>query len=822
MSEDRAPPQPVHGRLAAAVATLATRRPRAVVAVTLALVVLSLWRVTLLRLDTDFSQLLPGSDPAVVALEELDRRIAALSSLQLVVEGPDREANRRFVDAVVDRVRALGDPLIDDVRGGVEEEKDFFTRNGYLYASRAALTDANERLERRIAAAKNPLLLDLDADEGADDPKAARAHAAFDAFPGGYYAYADGKLFAVIVWLKSSLLRSGHTDRVVAAVRSTAEALRLEMNQPGQTVGLTGNVVTAAAERRALADDLTFATVLSVLLVCLVVYLYFGRPGAVLFLVVPPLCGVALALGLAQLSFGGLNTITGFLGAIILGNGVNYAVVQMARYEEERRLGRSVPAALAVAVETTWRATGVAALAAAAAYGSLAITDFRGFNQFGYIGGAGMLLSWVATIVVLPALWVLFDRRPADRTVPRVAGFSAAAPLARITLAHAHAVVAAGALVTLGAIVALPRYLRDPFEYDFDKLRNRVSRQTEEKLSARLDPIFGRSLSPGFVLADRASQVEEIRGALRARDPRHEYLGDVKTIDDYLPGGIDEQRDKLAILARIRALFDANTRLLSDPDRARLAELRPPDTLRVITPADLPRSLRRFFTEADGTVGRVVAWFPRDEVNVWDGRVMKRLSAVVRELPLADGSRLHSSGPAVIFAAMLDAVAHDGPIATLASLAAVLMLVTLLARRRGTWLVLGSLGVGVTWMAGGVAAAGVRINFLNFIALPITFGIAADYGVNLYLRYRLEGEGSVEKTVGSTGGALILCSLTTIIGYGALLVADTQGLRTFGAAAILGEFACVTSAIVLMPAVIALGERRRAGRTQARPERTRG
>src|SRR5262249_35131617 len=154
---------------------------------------------------------------------------------------------------------------------------------------------------------------------------------------------------------------------------------------------------TAAEERHALQSDLEVATAISIGLVCLVVFLYFGRLSAVPFMVVPALCGVTFALAFAQIFVGHLNTATGFMGAIIIGNGINYAIVQMARYEEERRLGRPVGEAIRVALHTTWRPTGVASVGAAIAYGSLAVTDFRGFNQFGSIGGVGMLLSWLAT-----------------------------------------------------------------------------------------------------------------------------------------------------------------------------------------------------------------------------------------------------------------------------------------------------------------------------------------------------------------------------------------------------------------------------------------
>jgi len=102
-----------------------------------------------------------------------------------------------------------------------------------------------------------------------------------------------------------------------------------------------------------------------------------------------------------------------------------------------------------------------------------------------------------------------------------------------------------------------------------------------------------------------------------------------------------------------------------------------------------------------------------------------------------------------------------------------------------------------------------KVNFLNFVALPITFGIGVDYAVNVYFRYRADGSGSMADAVLNTGGAVVLCSATTIIGYAALLVADNRGLVSFGALAILGEFACLAGGVLLMPAVAEIVDRRR-------------
>ena len=92
--------------------------------------------------------------------------------------------------------------------------------------------------------------------------------------------------------------------------------------------------------------------------------------------------------------------------------------------------------------------------------------------------------------------------------------------------------------------------------------------------------------------------------------------------------------------------------------------------------------------------------------------------------------------------------------------------------------------VGSLWMMGALAAAGVRINFLNFIALPITFGIAADYSANLYLRWRQERR--LEEAVTSTGSAVALASLTTIIGYGSQGHAHALNLRDSGGSVVVG------------------------------------
>jgi hypothetical protein len=69
--------------------------------------------------------------------------------------------------------------------------------------------------------------------------------------------------------------------------------------------------------------------------------------------------------------------------------------------------------------------------------------------------------------------------------------------------------------------------------------------------------------------------------------------------------------------------------------------------------------------------------------------------------------------------------------------------------------------------------------------------------------------------VRTTGGAVTLCSVTTVIGYASLLVARNQALFSFGVLAVLGELACLAAALLAFPAILRLKELARAERAAA-------
>jgi predicted RND superfamily exporter protein len=275
------------------------------------------------------------------------------------------------------------------------------------------------------------------------------------------------------------------------------------------------------------------------------------------------------------------------------------------------------------------------------------------------------------------------------------------------------------------------------------------------------------------------------------------------------------QERKLALLANIRKLRNDPIleEIATDKEKKQLETINPPADLKVLQPMDLPAIARRPFSEADGTVGRVLLVYPVEEgLSVWDGRALECIANVLQHLELPGRNKtIETSGSAVVFASMIRSILHDWPRATAASLLAVVILTLLVMRPfSAAVMAIGTMLVGVLWMVGGAGFNEVKITFLNFIALPITFGIGSEYALNVVSRYQETKD--MVRSVMSTGSAVALCSWTTIVGYGSLLAARNRALQGFGTMAILGEVACLLAAIVAMPSlVLYMRSRRRPG-----------
>jgi hypothetical protein len=788
-------------------------------------------------LRPDMTELLPESSASAVALREVTRRVGGYAELTVVLHGADPGTLVLFADDLADRLAEAPRDLVKWVEYRVDVAQDFYRRRLLLFAGEEDLRALRDTLAARIAwekessrgRARGPAP-DV---EGLVERLAGAGGHELRRFPQGYFlGEVPGRepgrkipALAMLVRLAGSPDDYGHVEDMARAVESAVAALDPASYAPSLEVSYAGYAASAILEHDALAEDLVWATILVLLSVAAVVAVYNRTWKAVPVVGFPLLAATFVTFGIAELVVGHLNSNTAFLGSIVVGNGINVGLILFARYLEERRHGQAPLPAVETALSTTWLATVTAALAAGVAYASLMATDFRGFNQFGLIGGAGMALSWVFAYALTPALVLAWERLS---PIPR-AGQRPARPIFTKAVSRAvdrapRATVLVALALTAVSLFFIHRFSRDPFEFDFRKLRNLSA--LEEGGPAwwdeRVDGLFGDHLTPTALLARDEAEAREIARRLeahRARTPDSAF-GPILSIASLVP---ERQREKLPLVREIAALATRENLAFLPPDRRMAVEaVLPPRDLRPFAAADLPEEVRRTLTETDGRVGTAVLIYPSLRVDNWNGRHVLGFAEELRsvEMPRPD---VPMASSLLVFADVLYAIERDGPRATTLSLGGVVVLVLLafgLGRRSvrslgdAAW-VLASLALGVIWFVGLAGALDLRLNMLNFIAFPITFGIGVDYATNVFQRRRIDHARSIADVIRTTGGAVTLCSLTTIIGYSSLLVARNQALISFGLLADLGELACLAAALLALPALLRWRELRKEARRAA-------
>lgn len=784
------------------------------------------------NLRTEIEELLPTNAQSVLDLNEVRARLESTNSMSVLFLSNNTEKSKQFVDDFAARANALPPDVAAGAEYRINKELEFFNSRKSLFIAQSDLNSIKKYIKSRIdyeIQLYNPLTiienreiaepkLDFESLKKKYIGKAdAYAH-----FKNGYYASADEKMRVVLVnqpggtgGIEASKKMRQALDQIIADLDPKKYADDLEIH-------FSGGVQDLIEEHEALIEDLSLSTIVVCVLVGLAMLQYFRSFTGTLCLILSLIAGTLWTFGLGFFQVGYLNANSAFMGSIVIGNGINFGIILLARYMEERRKHKATPRALAIAMERTFSATVVAAGAAALAYGSLILTSFRGFRQFGIIGLTGMILCWIASYTLMPAMLTLFYRFGGLRRPVRAHNPVIANSVAWLVQKFPKPILLFTGVITIISILLLGRLDSNIIETDMKKLRNKHSSENGSMYWGKfVDDIFGRYLAPIVVLPKNRADVEpiaaEIRKAKEAQGPES-FIVNVSTIHDFLP---PNQTDKIKVLQDIDRLLPPRLlNRLGPNERSMAKDLLSPNSFRRFEENELPELVRSKFREKDGTLGKLVLIEPSLSPELSKIQNMQTFVHSIREATYKIRPGTAVAGTLMVTTDLFESIVKDGPKATLFAFIAVFLLVILLFRNVVTIAQCSfALLLGVLWLAGFVLGQHFKINFLNFIALPITFGIGVDYGVNIFQRYRIEKTSSILNVLRHTGGAVMLASLTTITGYGSLLIASNQAFVSFGTLAIVGEITCIFAAVVSLPAFLWYLEQRQDKKRKIKHER---
>jgi hypothetical protein len=784
-----------------------------------------------LRIDTDFAGLLPEHYPSVQALRRLQETVGAESNVDVAIESNSLAASKAFAEALIPRAMALRRPSSGEPYfGGVDYRNDLRSLERYaLYFASPSELDTLEALIRSQATQARLLADPLASDAiGTPAPVPSEADLRRSLATLGLREYPvsdDSTVLALRFYPLGSQTDIGFIDDLYRDLDSLIAAMAPASFAPDLRVTTAGRLLRQSLEVHAITDDVSRSFGAGVGTVLLVVVLYFlfktvqaraprkldwrvllaeiaRTPVMALVLGIPLMVALCWAGGVAALAFGTLNLMTSTLGLVLFGLGIDYGIHFYARYAEERGKGQTVEDAAEVTFVSTGQAIAVSAITTAASLFVLTTADFRGFSEFGWIGGCGILFAMVSMLTVLPALLSLAERvRLLNLAVEAV--LEKAAPTAR-RVPLARALVGTGLAMSLLALAFLPR---ERFEYDFSKLNPTYPEY--EARAARVQPVFdteGRLRNPAYLLTDRPEDVPEVVAALREEARRDTLILIVLSLQERYPTDSASIRQKLDRLAELSALLDDPFLRLDTTgavDRLR-------EALSITEPVPLdsvPEFLRRPFTTRSGEVGNFILVYAAASLS--DGRLSMRFADLVGEVRLADGRVYYAASTSIVAADMLRLMLQEAPLMVLITALLVVAVIAFTFRSvRWSLLALTPLVVGLLWMLAVMEIVNVPLSFYNLVVLPAILGIGADSGVHIVHRYREEGPGSILHVLRSTGEHVAMGALTTLIGFAGQLLSFHPGLRSIGLLAVIGNTATMAAALVFLPALIQVLEDR--------------
>jgi hypothetical protein len=598
----------------------------------------------------------------------------------------------------------------------------------------------------------------------------------------------------------------------------------------GVSVRLTGPVALSDEEFGTVAEGMGWALIASTALVLLWLFLALRSIRLILATFITLAIGLILTFAFAALAVGSLNLISVAFAVMFIGLSIDFGIQFGVRYGHERFLANDDGVLLRTG-RAMARPLTLAAAAIAVGFLSFLPTDYRGVSELGLIAGAGMAITLVLNLTLLPALLHWFNPKTSAKDLET----TWAAGIDRVLLDRRHWVIAGWTLLAMlgiGLATQLtfdfnPLHLKDPKVESvatiYDMMRDPLHSPYEIEILAKdqneadalipklqaLPEVYAAISASSFVPKDQD-------GKIAILDDLAMLVGPSLSPDSTQPEpSIEEDRaamkrtagklrqvaessDKAQQLARLlEQAATADASIIPQLRHALLSGLTPRlDALAAgmsagkVTLDTLPDEIRHDWIAPDGEVRIMVV--PKGDSN--NNAVMTRFVDAVRSIAP------QATGPAVQIYEAGNAVAVAFRDATLWAIAAIMILLLLIVRRPwDVFLVLCPLLVAGLVTIDLLVALHISLNFANIIALPLLLGIGVAFNIYFVVNWR---RGIAHPLQGSTARAVLFSSLTTGSSFGSLAMSSHPGTAGMGLILLISLAVMLLTTFIFLPSLL--------------------
>lgn len=636
---------------------------------------------------------------------------------------------------------------------------------------------------------------------------------------------------------------------------------------PDLTAGLSGMIAIGHDEMIYTEKSLGYTSLFAFIAILLLLIFSFRMWLAPIMAMINLLIGVLWAIGVTVIFVGQLNFMTSMMTVILFGLGIDFSIHIISAFTEHRALGHPIYDSLKETFLKSAKGVITGAMTTAFAFLTPVISSSRGMKEMGLVTGLGLIAILCATLMLLPTLLVLRERRlekrksksrpPQDISL-EVLGKAGERLGSKYPMTLSAAVIVTLLLAFFGSkltfdynymniepkglvSIALQDTILTKFDMGMDyaliltddieesrelakEYRKMNSVAATEDISLYL-PAIEDQLKRKAVIEDIRSHLEKAipRTAVNASELNQiisqldrlemnimeiqdmAYIGGQDKVDNKCKEIVgdpeaDSARSLLSeIIEKIRSDKQESMYSLSNFQR----EFAPYFKASVLTMAntklikfeDLPESILDRYAN-DRRDKFLVTVFPAG--NIWqDARFLHRF---VDDL---ESKSNKVTGMPPVFRALIQVIGKDGRNAVYLTLVIVFIFLWIdFGSYREALLAMIPLGVGITWMVGLMYLTGQQLTALNFMGLPMIVGIGIDDGVHIIHRWQSEGKHKLHIIFSSTGKAILLTSLTTMIAFGSLIFSIYRGFGQLGSALFVGVGACFLATVIILPAII--------------------
>lgn len=761
-----------------------------------------------LKVSTRLEALMPEGAASVQTLNSAMEKAGSFASIQVVIEGDNREQIQSALFVLEAVTRRL--PWSESVQ--YFEDISVLERHKLLQLSVPDLEKVERTIEHEVLIAtarefKKTTGIELSINlidsgvkvssapgqevEGED--KAVQDQLMAPVETERHFISDDGRSQALIIWPKPGYEGLGEAKSMISDVAAIISALELNAPGDGMRVGIAGRIRNKVAQYDAVVNDVIYGLGSSVSLIMILLFAHYRRLVVLPLIIIPLVLGIVWTIGLTALVIGGLNLITIFLALILFGLGVDFGIHNFSRYAEARADGLSHFDAIAIVIGQTGKASLVAGLTTSIGFFALLFTEFRAFREFGFIAGSGILLIFLAMYSVFPALLSVMETRidwrkqQNGRSLKIRAIWQVGSRFPRATL-----------LVVIPAVLLAAAYAPHlGFEKNFKNIQ--ATRSAEHLwASNQSKSIFKGGHDRAVLVVDTLEEVEAIEAYFEkytANDTATPTIAKLTSVRNFVPDPV-EQAARLKVIKRMWSKLEE-----SGPLPTELADKTRYFDVGSFSATDLPPAMRRVFLGDEKQPGYLMYIY--NSVTMDDADLAKQFYDDVAEFTV-NGKTYHPASEGFIFVEMLALMKADAVRAVALVSGVTILLILLFVRSLAAAAI-----ILLPTMAGLIITLALMVLFdlplsiINMVILPSLIGISVDNGIHIYERFH-EGAEPVSEVMATTGRAATVTTLTTLLGFGGMITASMGGLRSMGMLALIGFSVCLILTWTLLPALLQL------------------